>query len=109
MISSLHGEVEEAIACSIPVQLPYRVVSQIPLSHHEGWGSEVCGAVDTVALRVEVGRCIGAECAGGSRARSSKYTAEAFDMGAVGYSKGKNGHKAFQELSGAEEQTVLGR
>jgi hypothetical protein len=80
MISSGHGEVEEVVACSIPVQLPYRMVSKISVSHHEGWGSEVCGAIDTVALRMEVGRNIGAECAGGSHSRSGKHAAEAFDI-----------------------------
>ena len=44
MISSHHGEVEEVVACGIPVQLPYRVVSQISVSHHDGWGCEACGA-----------------------------------------------------------------
>ena len=99
---------EEVSTCCVPVQLSYRVVPEIQVPDIERRGSKVCRRNNKIALRVEIDRNNGTECAGGPRARCDKHAAKALDIGSDGYTEGQDGNKAIQELSGAEAQAVPG-
>ena len=58
---------------------------------------------------MEVDRNTGDEREGGSRTHSGEYTAESIDLRSDGDTEREDGDKAVQELSRAEEETLLGK
>ena len=95
---------EEAGSCRVPMQLSYRMVPEVQVPNTEGWGGKVCRRSNQITVRVEIGRDIGAERAGGPRPRCGKHTAEAFYIDGDGSAERQDGNKVVQELPSAQKK-----
>lgn len=103
-----YGEVPEALACGVPVQLPHCMGAQVSLPGAYGRGEGECREGYPHAVRVARSRSDGAERPSGSCASGVFDPAEAVGVGVHGVSEGEVGHQAVQELSGTTQEAVLG-
>jgi hypothetical protein len=95
-----YGKVLEALACSVSVQLPHCVGTQVPLAgfdrSEKGDGREGY----SYAVRMARSKGIGAKRASGSRPVGVFATSQAVDSGLHGFLKGKLAIKLFKRYPG---------